>query len=451
MTSPSEGQMPHTFVLLAVLIVAAAIASHVIPAGRYTRTVVGGREVVKPNSFRYVESARPGLADLCLAFPRGLGASSELVFCFLIIGGALGVVTRTRVVDSIIDDSIRVTRGRGEILIPLLVVVFALGGGTIGIAGEVVLFLPGLVALAQRLGYDSITGAAIAILGAGAGVSGAFLSPFTLGLAQELAGLPAFSGLLFRLAVWFTLTSVTVAYVSRYAAGVRRQVKPLQDTPPLPKPGLRGRLVMLVLAVGLIAMLVGTTTQGWNLHELSGLYLAVAVSVAIVAGLGPNDTALSFASGAAGMTTAALVVGLARSVPLLLEDAAVTDTILQALARAVSWLPPGLRAAGMYVSQLGVSFIVPSGTGQAALTIPILAPLGDLVGVTRQTTVLAYQFGDAFSNVISPTVGYFMAALAVVEIDWTRWARFVWPLLAWWCLVGLIFVLIADWVKLGPF
>jgi uncharacterized ion transporter superfamily protein YfcC len=443
--------MPHTFVLLTALLLVAALIGHLLPAGRYERTARGNRELVDPTSFHYVEGHPAGIEDVLLAFPRGLRAASELVFAFLILGGALGVVTKTGVVDVIISGSVALTKGRGEVLIPLLMVGFSLGGATLGLAGEILPFLPGLVLLARRLGYDSLTGVAIAVLGAGAGVSGAFLSPFTLGFAQQLAGLPLFSGILFRLVVWLVLTVVTVTYVYRHAIQTRGPSTPELMSTNSTSSDNRGFLLIAVVVLGVLVMAWGTLRAGWGLLEISGLYLAVAVVSATVAGLSPNETAVAFSTGAAGMTSAALVVGLARGAPLLLDSAGVTDTILHGATVFVQALPSSARVVGIYLMQVAVSFVVPSSIAQAALTIPIVAPLGDLVGVTRQTNVLAFQFGDAFSNVLSPNVGYFMAALAMTETEWVRWARFVVPLFGIWCIVGLVFVLIANAVHLGPF
>jgi uncharacterized ion transporter superfamily protein YfcC len=205
------------------------------------------------------------------------------------------------------------------------------------------------------------------------------------------------------------------------------------------------------MVAGIVMIAVGTIQLKWGLIELSAAYLAIAVCIAVAGRLTATDTAQAFADGASRMVSAALVVGFARSVPLILEDANVIDTILHSLAASIQKLPGGAQAAGIFVFQLLVSFIIPSGTGQAVLTIPILSPLGDIVGVTRQTIVLAYQFGDSFSNVLSPNVGYFIAALSAVNIPWSKWAKFVLPLFFIWCLIGLTFTLIAYYIHLGPF
>ncbi len=210
-------RVPHTFVLLFALVALAAIATHFLPAGEYQRTEVEGRKLVDPDSYRPIAAHPAGLGDVFLAWPRGLAATAAIVFYIFIIGGAFGVLQATGALDALIAGVVAAARGRGEIILPALMFLFAVGGGTIGMAEETLPFLPGLVLLARRLGYDEVVGGAIALVGAGAGFSGAFMNPFTVGVGQAIAGLPLFSGMGYRLIVWFVLTTVTIVYVSWYA------------------------------------------------------------------------------------------------------------------------------------------------------------------------------------------------------------------------------------------
>ena len=205
------------------------------------------------------------------------------------------------------------------------------------------------------------------------------------------------------------------------------------------------------LGTALALVVVGSFRWGWGLTELSGLWLALAVAAAALGGIGAERTATSFVDGAASLAGAALVVGLARGVLVIFDGARVTDAILHGLASAVANLPGWATAFGIYAVQVLLSYLVPSASGQAALSLPILVPLGELVGVTRQTSVLAYQFGDGFSNVFSPTSGFFMAGLALIGVPWPRWARFMAPLQLIWLAIGLVFLAIAHAIRLGPF
>jgi uncharacterized ion transporter superfamily protein YfcC len=475
-------RVPHTFVLLFALIAVAAIATHIIPAGSYDRIDQEGRQLVVPGSWHRVPSNPAGPGEVFLAFPRGLVEAAPIVIYIFLIGGAFGVVNATGAIEAGIALVVRAARGRGLWALALLMVLFSVGGGTIGLAEETLPFLPALVLLARRLGYDAVTGCAVALVGAGAGFAGAFLNPFTVGVAQGIAGLPLFSGMGYRLVVWLVVTALAVVHVLRYAAGPGRlhggaeiverasegaiggtqQEKPLQgnsfsnaSASPASTNNLgttmRPLLVLGVLALGLAAVVAGSLWWGWGLIEMGGLFVAVAVGCGLVGGLGADGTAQRFLEGAAGIAAGALVVGLARGVLVVLDGARVTDTVLHAMANAVEGLPAQASLAGIYAVQVALSYLVPSGSGQAALSIPILAPLADLVGVTRQTSVLAYQFGDGFSNIFTPTSGYFMAALALAGIPWTRWARFLWPLQLQWLAAGLVLLWIAHAIRWGPF
>ena len=450
-------RVPHTFVLLFALVGLAAVATHFLPAGEYQRTEVGGRQLVDPESYRPIAAQPAGLGDVFLAWPRGLAATASIVFYIFIIGGAFGVLQATGALDALIAGIVAAARGRGEVILPALMFLFAVGGGTIGMAEETLPFLPGLVLLARRLGYDEVVGGAIALVGAGAGFAGAFMNPFTVGVGQAIAGLPLFSGMGYRLIVWFVLTTVTIVYVSWYA---RRHRLPLAANPGPPasaeepravRLGSRQAGVLTILFAAFCLLAVGCLRWEWGLLELSGLFIAVGLLGGLAGGLGGDGTAEEFLKGASSFAGAALVVGLARGVLVIFDAARVTDGILHAMAESVRGLPEGATVAGIYAVQIVLSYIVPSGSGQAALSLPILTPLADLTGVTRQTSVLAYQFGDGFSNIFTPTQGYFMAGLALIGVPWTRWAKFLWPLQVIWLVLGLFFLLIAQAMRWGPF
>ncbi len=440
---------PHTWALLFGLIVVAAIATHFVPAGVYERHDEAGRQVVDPDSYRQLTAEPAGVDDILLAFPRGLIDTAAIVFYIFIIGGAFGVIDATGAIGGGIDAVARACSGRGDLVIVLLMLIFAFAGGTIGMAEETLPFLPGLVLLARRLGYDEITGGAIALVGAGAGFAGAFLNPFTVGVAQGIAEVPLFSGLAYRLLVWLVMTSIAILWVLRYARRVRSQapVSTSDATLEASEAGvldLRRKMVLGVIMLALIAVAVGALEWQWGILELAGVFVAVAVVAGVTGGLGADRTADAFVQGASGIAGGALVVGLARGVLVILEGSQTIDTLVHAVAGLVSDLPSWASVGGIYGVQVMLNYLVPSGSGQAALSIPVLAPIADLVGVTRQTAVLAYQLGDGISNVFTPTQGYFMAGLALIRVPWTRWAAFMWPLQLLWLGAGLVLLLIAH-------
>lgn len=449
-------RVPHTWAVLFLLVALTVAATWVLPAGEYGRTEIGARQVVDPAVYRELPRRPAGIADLFLAFPRGLGQTAPIVFFIFLIGGAFGVLQSTGALDAAIGAVVSASGGRASVVLPGLTLLFAIGGGTIGMAEETLPFLPGLVILARRLGYDEVIGGAIALAGAGAGFSGAFLNPFTVGVAQGIAGLPAFSGIGFRFAVWCALTLSTMAYLGWAARRHRIEPAPgerMASAGEDPHPGIDARrgAALVALFAALALVVVGSLRWGWGLLELSALFVALGLVAGAVGGLGVSAIAESFVAGAQSLAGAALVVGLARGMLVVLDGARATDAVLHGLAGAVRGLPSGVTVIGIYAVQIVLNVFVPSGSGQAALSIPILAPLGDLVGVTRQTSVLAYQFGDGFSNILTPTSGYFMAGLALIGVPWTRWVRFMLPLFAIWLALGLGFLLLAHSIRLGPF
>lgn len=456
-------RVPHTYVLLSGLIAVAALCTWVLPSGQYVRIQEHGREIIDPLSYHRVPAHPASAADVFLAFPHALREVSDIVIYILIIGGAFGVLNATGMITASIGRLLHVLRDRHTLVVPLLTLAFALGGGTVGIAEETLVFLPPLLLLTRSMGYDSLVAGAIALVGANAGFAAAFTNPFTIGVAQGIVGLPLFSGIRFRLVFWVVITAVTVAFVTRYAAKVRRNPasSPVYEidqrrgpcdfaaeTIPFTR---RHLFVLLLAAAALVALAIGTGMRGWGLLDLAALFFALAVVAGPLGGLSLDDTAASFVKGAADLTYAALVVGLARSVLVILRDGNTLDTITYAMASTVQQWPTSINVLGIYLMQTALAFVVPSGGGQAAVAMPIVSALGDVLGVTRQTNVLAYQMGDGFTNIMTPTQGYFMAALGILGIPWSTWARWLLPLFLLWLALGAGALLIAQAIRWGPF
>jgi uncharacterized ion transporter superfamily protein YfcC len=456
-------KIPHTYVLLISLTVLAAILTWVVPAGRYERAVDRGRTLIDPASFHAVQAQPAGIFEVLLAFPKALVEVADIIFYIFIIGGTFGVLNRTGLIQGGIQALVKRIGGRQALIVPVLTLVFAVGGGTIGIAEETLVFLPALLLLARSLGYDSLTAGGIALVGANAGFAAAFMNPFTVGVAQGIVGLPLFSGIGFRVVLWTVMTTVTILFLSRYAARVKanpeislmREFDLKRETM---APGDENVLftrrhvaVLVVTVAALIVLVLGAIRWHWGLLQLSGLFFGLAIAAGPIGGLSLDDTARSFIQGAQDMTYAGLVVGLARGALVILRDANVIDTLTHAMAAVVGRWSSSISVVGIYLMQNLLHFIVPSGSGQAAVSMPILAPLGDLVGITRQTNVLAYQLGNGLTNVFIPTQGYFMAALGILKIPWEKWVRWLLPLLLIWLALGMAAVIIAQALHFGPF
>jgi uncharacterized ion transporter superfamily protein YfcC len=459
----SKIAFPHTYVLLVAIMVVAAIAGWFIPAGEYDRVDLGGRQVIDPGTYHRVPAHPAGVVAVVTAFPKALIEVADIVFYIFIIGGAFAVLNRTGTIRAGIEHLVRRIGTREWLVVPSLTLLFAIGGGSIGIAEETLVFLPTLYLLARSLGYDSLVAGGMALVGAGSGFSSAFMNPFTVGVAQGIVGLPLFSGIEFRIVLWLCFTIVSIVFLTRYAARIKTEPSASlmyeidrQRELPIDSGGetqftKRHLAVAVLCLLALCALVVGSTSWNWGILELSALFFALAVVAGPLGGLSANETARSFVAGAADMTYAGLVVGLARGSLVVLREASVIDTITKAMADAVSQWPVSISVLGVYLMQCLLNVIVPSGSGQAAVSLPVLAPFGDLLGVTRQTIVLAYQLGDGMSNILTPTSGYFMAALGILKIPWSVWVRWLLPLFAVWFVMGSIAVLVAHAIHLGPF
>lgn len=456
-------QLPHIYVILFLLMTAAAVATYFVPAGTYDR-VPGpeGRETVDPTSYRAVEQSPTGIEDFILAIPNGLIDAAEVVFFTLIIGGMFMVLRRTGIIEIGVDKLTRVFADRSIALIPILVTVFAVIASLIGTPELSLVYIPVLLPLLIALGYDSVVAAAIALVGTATGFTAGVLNPINTGLAQQISGVPLWSGVGYRAIVFVVIVSAGFLYVMRYARKVRADPKSsLVYEEDEEKRDLYGGLdqseerwattrqkVAAVATLAFFGILVyGVLGRGWFFLEMSGLFIIMGAVVGLIAGLTLTQICEGFNQGFREVLMGAIIVGVARSVAVVMEEGQILDTIVNGLGVAVGALPGVLGVVGMYFAQLGFNLIVPSGSGQAVVTMPIMAPLSDLIGVTRQTSILAYQLGDGLANIIYPTSGYFMAALVIAGVSWEKWVRFFWPLMLIWIAISIVLLVIAHIVQ----
>lgn len=453
-------QIPHVYVIILGIIALAAILTHFIPAGAFDRVEIAGRDTVIEGTYHPVD-AHPATPWTALtAIYNGMIGASGIVFYIFIIGASFGVLRATGAIDAGVSAIAQKLRGREILFIPVFMTLFSLGGAMLGLAEESIMYIAILVPIAVALGYDSIVGAAVVLLGGSAGFTAAFMNPFTVGIAQGLAGLPIFSGIGLRITLWAVLLTLSTTFVMLYARRIKKdparsvlwgadtlaeEIR-TQSVGVAPVFTTRHKAVLLVLAATLVTLAVGVTAFGWFLPELSALFILMGILVGVIARLGANGTAEAFISGAREMVMGALVVGLAYGILVVFQDGRILDTLLVGLASAISALPGTVAAVGMFFVQGLISFLVPSGSGQAALTMPILAPLADMVGATRQTAVLAYQLADGIGNMVFPTAGFFMASLAVARISWSKWVKWVWPLLLAQTIVAVVVIAIAHMI-----
>lgn len=457
-------QVPHVYVLLIGIILLCSILTYIIPAGEYQMMLAdNGKEVVDPSTFGYVANTPVNLMGFLSSIPRGMIEAAQIIFFIFIVGGSFSVLQDTGAIEAALGRLIKGMSGRETLVIPAVMIAFSLGGAVIGMAEETLPFIPIMVSLAVALGFDSLTGTAMVLCGAGAGFAGAFMNPFTVGVAQGIADLPLFSGRGLRIALYLVMLSVTIFFVMRYASKVKKTPRlsgmydvdsareNKLDLSNLRTFGGREKLILLVFVASIVLLIYGVVKWGWYMNEISALFLGMAIIVSLLARMGFNGFANSLGKGMSEIAAGALIVGFARGILVVLTDGQIIDTILHSASGFLGQLPSAITAIGMYVFQCLLNFIIPSGSGQAAVSIPIMAPLADLVGVTRQTACLAFQLGDGISNIFTPTSGYFMAGLALAKVPWTKWAKWFLPLLLVQYAIGAVFIIFAQLTHFGPF
>jgi uncharacterized ion transporter superfamily protein YfcC len=450
---------PNTYFIIFSLIIVVAAFTWIIPGGVYDREVIDGRETLVADSFQYVASNPQHPGDILMAPIRGFVDAALIIGFVLLVGGTFGVLQRTRAVEAAIKAIARAHSRSAAVrllLIPILMTLFSLMGGIFGFSEEVIPFILIFVPLALLLGYDSITGVAIPFVGAGAGFAGAFFNPFTVGIAQGIAELPLFSGLEYRIIIWLITTTICTAFVMMYAARIKRHPEKsvtyekdqakrakldLEEIDNFAGMTRQHKLVLTIFALSILSLIVGVLQFHWYIEEIAALFVFTGIVVGAVGRLKIDEIADSFTSGAKALVATAIIIGLARGILMVAKDGLIIDTMLHSLSEMIRGLHPVLSAQAMFIVQTFINFFVPSGSGQAALTMPIMAPLSDLVGVSRQIAVLAYQLGDGFSNMIIPTSAVTMGVLTLADIPWEKWALWILPLEIILFLVGFLMLI----------
>lgn len=489
--------MPHTYVIIFAVIILCAILTFTVPVGKFeTQDVtykVGESEktrtVVIPESFTYeYDENRNKLRNPVPLFGtedfgsqgvlnyvfEGLtsgdkwGSAVGIVAFILVIGGAFGIVMKTGAVDAGILAMIRKTKGKEVILIPVLFTLFSLGGAVFGMGEEAIPFAMIMVPLVIAMGYDAVVAICITYVATQIGFATSWMNPFGLVVAQGVAGVPVLSGAIFRIIMWAVFTAIGIIYTMIYAKRIKKD--PLRSVsyesdkyyrdqiatvePEKVKFGWGHALVLLTVVVTVVWTVWGVVEKGYYIPEIASQFFVMGLVAGIIGcifklnGMKVSDMAKSFQSGAADLVGAALVVGMAKGIVIILGGTAATtpsvmNTILHTLGGAISGLPGAVAAWFMYIFQSFFNFFVVSGSGQAALTMPIMAPLADFAGVTRQVAVLAFQLGDGLTNLIVPTSGCLLGVLGVAKLEWGKWAKFQIKMQGVLFALGTIFVLIA--------
>lgn len=452
-------KVPNTYLLIFSLLVLIAALTWIIPGGKYDRTILNNREVVVPNSFKYVESNPQGLFDLFISPLKGFVEASLIIGFVLIVGGSFNVLARTEAINSLINKlakSHRNSKVMQSLFIPVLFVMFSLGGATFGMNEEIIPFVLIIVPICLALGYDTIVGVAIPLIGAHIGFASAFLNPFNVGIAQGIAEVPLFSGIGYRVICWAISTTVALLFLMWYVRRLRKspQISPMYEEDLIRKQNenfdaiynsnndfsLRHKLVLFTFALALVLLVIGVIEFNWYIEEIAGMFFIMGILVGIIGKLKGDEITKAFVDGAKDLVGTAMIIALARATLVLSRDANIIDTILYGLAPFIESSSPIFSAQKMFIVQAVINFFVHSGSGQAALTMPIMAPLADLTGVSRQTAILAFQLGE-YTNIIIPTSAVTMGALSMARVPWDKWAKWVLPLMIGLFILGFLLLI----------
>lgn len=441
--------MPHPMTLLVIGIFIAAALTWLLPAGEYRRAddPATGRAVVVAGTYQQVESTRVGPFDAVVAIPRGMAEAADVIFLVFLVGGAFAVIDATGALRRGVNWLVHALRGHGILAIPIVGLLFATAGALENMQEEIIALVPVLLLLTTRLGYTPLVAIAMSLGAAIVGSAFSPVNPFQVQIAQKIAGVPLLSGGLFRFAFLVPAVALWLAMTMRHAR--RTQVPPAQLTPD--HEAAAGRNAGIVLALVLIAFAVylyGVATYEWGFDQLAAVFFIVGVLAGIIGGLGTEGTARAFVHGFRDMAFAGLLIGFARAIYVVLRDGHVIDTIVYGLFTPLDGLPPAATLAGMWGMHTLLHVPVPSVSGQAVLTMPILIPLSDLLDISRNATILAYQYGAGLCDMLTPTNGALMAIIAAAGVRFGDWFRFALPLWAMLVALGMISLLLAQAIAL---
>lgn len=452
-------EMPDTYVIVFLVLLFVTAATYFVPAGMFDREEVDGVERVISGSFSEAAQNPAGFMDVFLAIQTGMVDSAGLIFLVLFAGGMFEVIERSGAIRAGMLSTISTMRGKEFLLIAVITILFALGGAVGALANSVIPFVAIGVMLARALKLDAIVAVAITFNAAFIGFTAGFLNPYTVGIAHNIADVPLFSGMLFRIIAFALFVGISIWYTWRYCKKIMDDperslmgvLEPEADDPELDDTfTARHKLVLGWTAAALAFFVFAVVQFQWTTDHMAAFFIIIGLVAGVIAGMNYNTLTLTFLEGCKKLVYGALIIGLARAVLVIMENANILDTLVNALATPLESLSPVLTAIGMFIINSIFNFFIPSGSGQAAIMMPIQVPLADMIGITRQVTVVAFQFGDGLSNAIYPTSGPLMASLAVAAVPWLKWAKWFLPLFLLLSLASIILLTVAVYINLGP-
>ena len=463
MEKKKKFKMPHSFVIIMIIVLIADILTFLIPAGKYVRIEnAAGVKVVDPEQFSYIARSPVNPLKIPLYIVNAIISRISIMLVILFSGGAFEFISRSGALHAVVAKVGKIFQDKIYIFIPIMSTIFALICTTQGV-NQFIAFAPILVLITMAMGLDSIVGAAIILLGGAVGFATGTLNPSTTVVAQGIAELPIYSGIGYRWVCFVVFLAVTNIYLVRYAAKIKKnpELSPMYeldqqreeksaDIDSFGTMDFRKILIIATLIIAIIAIVFGSIRYGWDMPETAAIFLALGVVTGFIMGESPSSISKIFVEGCQKMMTAALIIGLASSIASIMSDGQIVDSVIHGLASLMSHAPNVIMAPVMYLVNTITNFVIVSGSGQAAAVMPIFIPLSDLLGITRQTTVLAFNFGDGFCNYILPHSTALMGIISAASIPYDRWMKFMWKLFLIWVVLGCVMVYIAQVMHYGP-
>lgn len=468
-------KVPHVYAIIFALMVIFAVLTWIVPSGSYQRQEVNGREVTVAGTYEQSEKTyideetgdevdlRQGVFDVLQAPTRGMQEAIEVVAFILIVGGSFQVITKTGAITSGMGRVVRRFKNKDILIIPIAMVLFALGGTSFGMAEETLPFFAIFMPIMMAMGFDSMTAFMVVFVGARTGYIASTINPFNVLIAQGILGIQGNPQLWLRMIAWVVLTAVAITWVVLYARRVKKnpessitfeddiakKVEFAADESALDAEFTgRQKGVLAVFIAGMCLIIWGLVTQGWYMNEISAVFLAMGLLAGVIAGFSQDVIAQEFVAGIADFAFSAIVVGLARGILVIASDGMIIDTILNALATGLGGIPAVLFTTLLYAVENLLAILVPSSSGLAALTAPIFGPLTELMGLNPEAAVWALSMGSATMSLICPTSAILVAGLGVCKIKLGQWWKTVWKFFLVVSLINIVFVAISGLIAL---
>ena len=456
-------RIPHPVVMLFFIIVLAAILSYILPAGLYEREVVDGRQRVIPGTFKTITATPIGILDMFKAIPLGYKAAVEIIFVTLAGGIMFGVLQKDGTVENAVGTLVRkMGIKRRFFLVVMLTYLFGLLGVMIGYENNIAM-VPIAAVVSLAIGGDLVLAAGISVGAITVGFGLSPINPYTVGTGHKIAELPMFSGALLRGTLCFVGLGILAYYNVRYfkkiihspekSLGIGLNTSGFKLSKPIESYTIDRKhgIILGIFLLGIMVMLYGIFVHHWLFNEISALFLMIALACGLAAGMNGKDLSETAFESISLVAPGAFMIGYATSIKVILEMGNISDTIAHGLSTALTYFPTYASAIFMSIAQSIINFLIPSGSGQALATLPIMIPLGELLGLTRQTSILAYQIGDGITNLVNPTLGGLIAMLSLCRVPFDRWLRFILPLVGVILVIAWLFLLFSVFIKWGPF